>query len=328
MTEEQIRIQSENAYKQWCTQWRKHATDHKNFVKKPLTDFEHTGIGKAIVVVANGYSFEEQIDIIKKYQNNVDIMCCDKTLGHLLDHGIKPTFCLVCDANVDYEAYMEKWKDQLDETTLLINVCANPRWSHNGNWKDIYFFVNKDIIHSEREFSGLSGSTDFITAGTNVSNAMIVMLTQCEGTLRRNFFGYDKIILVGFDYSWRHGGKYYAFNETGDGKSNYMCHQYVQFPSGECGYTSGNLYFSKEWLNTYIQTYKLPVVQCSEHSILYLGSPGNLEYQMQYRSKSEDSGIIKNYAHQLRKLEENMFRIRQKITDIGRDHYWSYVQSI
>jgi len=148
----QVMKQSKAAYGQWAPQWREHAKIHSKFKMNSLLDLENTGIGKAILSCANGYSLEENIEVIKENKDKVDILCCDKSLGHLLDNGIEPTYCMVCDANVDYDKYLLKWKDKLKNTILLINVCANPKWTEGIEWKKIYFFINKDIIQSELEF--------------------------------------------------------------------------------------------------------------------------------------------------------------------------------
>jgi len=129
LTPDSIVQQSKNAYNQWKDLWRENAKISAGFAPhKPMKDFLNIGVGKACLVVANGYSFERNIDVIRENQEHIDILCCDKTLGHLLDNGIKPTYCLVCDAMVDYEKYMEKWQDQLEDTILFINVCANQKW--------------------------------------------------------------------------------------------------------------------------------------------------------------------------------------------------------
>lgn len=328
MDSSKIRLQSEAAYKQWAVQWREHCERHSKFKMKPLTDFEFTGIGRSVLCVANGYSFEENIETIKKYQHNVDILCCDKTLGHLLDNGIKPTYIVVCDANVDYERYLAPWKDQLSETICFINVCANPKWTEGIKWKDLYFFVNKDILKSEREFSSISGCTNFIPAGTNVSNAMVVLLTQSDDYGRRNFFGYDKILLIGYDYSWRLGGKYYSYNVDGNLKSNYMCHSYLVNHAGSYCYTSGNLEFSSQWLSAYNKKFNLPLVQCSKETITNNIQFGDLEKQMQYSFRKEDAADLRKKTARLRELMAERRQIEQQIATIGKDHWLSHVATV
>jgi len=324
---EAILNQSKSAYNQWAIQWRENAKAHSKFKQKSFEMFQNIGVGKAILCVANGYSFEENLETIKTHHKNVDILACDKTLGHLIDNGISPAYVVVCDANVNYEKYMEKWKDKLSKTILFINVCANPKWTSNGNWKDIIFFTNTDIIDSQLEFGKISGCSNSIPAATNVSNAMVVLLTQSDNSGRNNFFGYDKILLIGFDYSWKVGGKYYAFDETGDGKASYMRHAYNVLPNGEFCYTSGNLTFSLDWLKTYVNTFKLPVIQCSETSLLCFGKAFSLESQMQYRYKIEDQKTVSNAVMELKRLEQIKQKLVSKINEIGRDHYWSCVRT-
>jgi hypothetical protein len=293
-----------------------------------MDSFMNIGVGKAVLCVANGYSLEENIDTIKQNQDNVDIICCDKTLGHLLDCGIIPQFCVVCDANVNFEKYMAKWKDQLKDTILFINVCANPEWSFNGNWKDVYTFVNKDIINSHDEFSKLSGCTTMIPAGTNVSNAMIILITRCENNLRQNFFGYDKIILIGFDYSWKFDGHYYAFDKDGGGKEDYMRHMYLNAEDGTALYTSGNLYFSMNWIHKYIVTFKLPVVQCAKHSILQFGPARNLEHQIKYEFKKEDGQTISRLTKELEELGKQFKFVKNQLNDIGKEHWLQFFKTV
>jgi len=325
MNADAILKQSKNAYRQWKELWRKHAKMHGKFTQKSLEDYVNSGVGKALLLVANGYSFEENIETIKKYRDQVEIMACDKTLGHLIDNGIKPDFCLVCDAMVDYEKYMKPWEDQLDETVLFMNVCANYKWSHNGNWKDSYFFVNKDIIKSELEFGELSGCPNIIPAGTNVSNAMVVFATQSDNLGRRNFFGYDKILLIGFDYCWKFDGKYYAFDEDGYGKKYYMKHRYLKTRGGEDAYTSNNLLFSAQWLESYIANFKLPVVNCSKSTILGITKTCDLAEQMQYNYKREDGVLVRRTLAQIRKLKKELMDKQLMVKEIDKDHWFKFI---
>lgn len=310
MTKEDVKKQSENAYFQWCVQWRKNASFHAGFKQKPLHDFLGIGIGRSILCVANGYSFEENIEVIKANKDNCDILCCDKTLGHLLANGITPTYCLVCDANVNYEKYLKPFEDQLQNTILFLNVCGNPEWSKNGNWKDRYFFVNKDIIETEKEFGVLSGCQNVIPAATNVSNAMIVFLTQSDEDGAKNYFGYDKVLLIGFDYCWT-DNKYYAFDADGGGKDNYMRHLYLTNGLNEFCYTSGNLFFSHQWIATYISAYRLPIVQCSKRSLLINCRYGDLKENMNYNFCKDDSKKIRDSIS----LKDNLLRELKQIND-------------
>ncbi len=325
MKTEDILAQSKSAYGQWCKQWREQATFNSKHKMKPMTDFENSGIGKAVLCVANGYSFEENIELIKKHQHNVDILACDKTFGHLVSNGIKPKYLMICDANVDYDRYLKPYLDLVKDTIVFSSVCANPKWIDGVPWKDVYFFVNKDILQSEKEFSSLSGCTSFIPAGTNVSNAMVVLLTQSDNHGRRNFFGYDKILLIGFDYSWRAGKKYYSFNELAENKTNYMCHAYIVTHDGSFAYTSGNLAFSASWLGEYAKAFQLPLVQCSKATITTNIPFGDLEKQIKYAYKREDSAQVKKTVSILRQINEQKRNLENQLAAIGKDHWYQHV---
>jgi len=327
MDDDTIRHQSLSAYKQWHKQWAAQAKEHSKFKMKRLTDFENTGIGRACLLIANGFSFEENLETIKQNQHNVDVFACDKTLGHCLDNGIIPKFVLVCDANVSYEKYMEKWKDKLQNTVLFINVCGNPKWSSNGNWKDIYFFVNEDIIESHKEFAAISGCENIIPAATNVSNAMVVFVTQSNNVRRCNFFGYDKILLIGFDYCWRPDGNYYAFDHDGEGKYYYMKHIYGMTAGQKTCWTSTNLTFSANWLEKYISTFKLPVVQCASQTILQLASK-SLESQITYRHNPEDMVTVNKLLRNKNEMAKQIREIDEKLKQTWKDHNQAYLASV
>lgn len=328
MNQSAIYKQSINAYNQWKHLWRANATFHKDFEMKSLDDFEFNGVGKACVLVANGYTYEKNIETLKKHQDNVDIIACDKTIGSLIDNGITPDYCIVCDASVNYEKYLKPWKDKLSNTVLFSNVCGNTEWTNIDGWKDRYFFINRDVLKSEVEFEKLSGCPNAIPAGTNVSNAMIVFMTQSDNDGRKNFFGYDKILLIGFDYCWMPDGNYYAFDKYGDGKSNYMRHCYVRANNGEYAYTSSNLLFSAQWGQKYITTFGLPAIQCGEESILTGRHLGKLEDHITYRFKPMDSISVKRLDKDRKKKEDEIKLIKKELSRISKEHYYSYRATI
>lgn len=321
MSEDEIKHQSISCYGQWKEVWRENAKYHAaRFPMHPFKDLANTGIGKAALCIANGYSFEENIETIRTYQHLVDIVACDKTIKHCIDHGITPKYCVVCDANVSYETYLESVKDKLQDTTLIINVCANIKWAGQGNWKKVYFFVNQDVLKSEREFMALSGCPNMTVAGTNVSNQMVIALTQADNTSPRNFFGYDKYLLIGFDYSWG-DGHYYAFDPDGGGKTNYMRNIYLKSQGGHYVYTSTNLMFSARWFDQYVKAFRLPIFQCSNRSIIAgVGEVKDLAQQMQYCHRPEDSQFVQKMVKMKQEYQAMMKDIDRKLSDIAYEH--------
>jgi hypothetical protein len=323
MNHDQIVKQSKQAYNQWSVQWRDHAKQHSVYKMKSFEEFRNTGVGKAALLCANGYSLEQKMDTIKKHAHNVDVIACDKSLGHLLENGIKPKICIVCDANVNYEKYLKPYENQLKDTILFQNVCGNPEWTKNGNWKDKYFYVNKDVMNYQKEFMALSGCQNEVTAGTNVSNMMIVLLMQADNEKKQNLFAYDNMLLIGFDYSWLDDGGYYAYDWDGGGKRYYMRHVYGISNSGKLIYTSNNLSSSASWLKLYVQAYRANVVQCNPHSLQHFNRVGDLEAHMRYRHKPSDSIKVINLLKDRHSLEEKIKKIQNELVNIGRDHWYA-----
>jgi hypothetical protein len=328
LSEQDIRKQSENCYSQWCEQWRNHAKYlGERFTMKSMEELRDIGVGKAALCIANGYSFEKNIEIIKKNQQHVDIVACDKTVGHCLENDIIPKFVILCDANVSYEKYLEPYKDRLKDTILIANVCSNPKWATCGEWKDIFFFINQDVIKSEEEWAKLSGCRNLIIAGTNVSNAMVIVMTQCNNEGAKNFMGYDKILLIGFDYSWQNN--YYAFDKDGGGKIHYMRNVYGKNHHGDLIFSSNNLVFSAKWFEQFVKTFKLNIVNCSKDGIICAKkTTDNLEKQMLYAYRPEDSQFLKNLVKMRGELKEKLAEAESKIKNINLDHYVAALSSL
>lgn len=312
--------QSKEAYNQWCDLWRKHAVRNSRNEMKPLSDFLAVGVGKACLCIANGHTFEEHIETIKKNQDYCDIFVVDKALKHCIDNDITPTYCLVADANVSYEKYLKPVKDKLENTYLFSNAHANPEWNEHGNWKGIYFFVDQDALGTEKEFSALTNCHNIIPAGTNVSNEIIVLLNQSNNKSLNNYFGYDKLLLIGYDYSW-YQDKYYAFDHLGGGKNNYQRNVFCYNLNSDFVYSSANLLFSARWLQQYIQIFKVNAVQCSKKSILNLNLQSeDLGAQMRYNFKADHAPKVQSMLKLNRELSERLKKLRDDIKSITHEH--------
>lgn len=328
-SKQEIIKQSKAALGQWEKQWLEHAKIHSRFAMQSNVDLQNTGIGKAALAIATGYSFEKDIETIRENQGLCDIFCVDKSLKSCLENGITPNYVIVCDANVSAEKYLFPVADKLENTTLVVNVCANPKWTANGNWKDIRFFVNRDVLQSEKKFGELSKCPveNWIPAATNVSNALLVFLTQSDDRGARNFFGYDKILMSGYDYCWN-DNNYYAFNKNGDGKINYMRNVYCYNLNQDLVYTSTNLLFSSRWMDKYIKSYNLNIFQTSKLSILegkkYVD---NLAEQMRYQYDHGDSASVIDMLNYKSELQKKINDMNAEIIRLGRKHYKQMIRT-
>jgi len=246
--------------------WIPNAKRNVKLPRRDVQELQNAGIGKHLVLAAVGESLAAEIETLKKFRDKVDILTCDKGFELLLKNGIKADYVMLCDANIPYEHI----KDSINETKgvkLLATPYANPEWTEN--WKgDRYFYVNKDALETEKIFLDIFGQDiRAIPAGSNVSNAMLIFFTGSDEYQNYNWGGYSKYILVGYDYSWRPDGNYYAWKNPKP-KRFYMNHRTMLDMNNDTVFTSENLLFSVKWLYSYITVYNLPVVNCSARGLL------------------------------------------------------------
>lgn len=262
----EIQKQSESVYNQFGERWKKFAMENVKLPRKDVREFQNMGIGKHLLCVALGESTAEQIDVIKKYRDKVEIVTCDKGFEPLLEHGVKADYVMTCDTNVPFRFI----KNSINETKgvkLLATPYANTEWTQA--WKgDRYFYINKDSLETEKVFIKIFGDDiRLIPAGSNVSNAMLIFFTGSDEHENVNYSGYEKYILVGYDYSWKPDGNYYAWMNPVP-KRYYMNHRTMLDLKQDIVFTSENLLFSAKWLYSYITAFHLPVVNCSDRGLL------------------------------------------------------------
>jgi hypothetical protein len=310
LTEKEVLNQSRMAMKQWESTWREHSRLNGDIYKKNMTSHKEllgVGVGKKMLIIGNGPSFENKIEDIKKYKtDDLDIMTIDKCFGSALNNNIKVNYVMIADAGISYEKYCEPWIDKTNDIILICNVNANPKWA--ANWKGkIYFYVNKDNIKSEEIFMPISGCHETIPAASNVGNAAVVFATQ--------IFGYDEYLLIGYDYGWRDQDNYYAFEDSI--KRNWMKHNFIIDNLGNFIYSSQNLVFSAKWLNDFFQ------MVCKQRGIKIFNLSGIgiskipistfdkrlKEYKKREISQPEKENILKSKIESKIFTKENMMEL-------------------
>ena len=263
----EVEEQSKNAYAQWKNTWAAHATKNGKLFHKNGTSHQdalYCGVGKRLLIVATGPSLEAEMENIKKYRDEVDIMCVDKSYHMLVEHGVIPDFVVICDAGISYDKYCKPYLEQTKDVTLLSNITANPDWTHN--WKGrIIFFVNKDNIQTELEYMQLSGvpKSEIIPAGSNVGNSCVIFASQV--------MGYRAYGLIGYDFGWRNNQNYYSYDTTTE-KRYWMKHMAMIDLNGDIINTSQNLSFSSRWLTDFyrgiLYPAKIEVYNCTDGGTL------------------------------------------------------------
>jgi len=262
-----VRNQSRQVWGQFGDKlWLPNAKKNAQLKYKDCRELHNSKIGKFSVLSAMGESLEANIDTLKKYRDRYEITVCDKGFGALLEHGIKADYVILCDASIPFK-WLDKYVNETDGVSLMATAYANPEWTHA--WKgDKYFYVNKDAIGTEVNFTPIFGDKiRIMPAGSNVSNAMVIFWTGCDEKTAANWSGYEKYLLVGYDYSWTPKGNYYAWNNPTP-KRYYMHHRTMLDINGDRCFTSENLLFSAKWLMQYLTSFNLPAVNCSGRGIL------------------------------------------------------------
>ena len=283
LSEKEVYEQSMSAMAQWEELWRKNAIRNGELFKNnPISqsDIVHTGAGRNLVCIANGSSLKKQMKTLKENINeHTDIACVDKVAGLLIKEGVKPNFVIIADASVSYEEWCQPWIEETQDIILMCNVLANPKWPEN--WKGpVIFYVNKDNIQSEKIFMELSGVREVIPASSNVGNTVIVIAVQ--------ILGYDKYMLLGYDYCWHDDEPYYATNDSD--KRYWMKHLAAIDNTGRLVNTSQNLLFSAKWLTDFhsavCREMKLNIVNCSVQG-MFIFPQGKLKAELLLCKKRE-----------------------------------------
>lgn len=247
--------------------WKPFSKENANHpLRRDPNELKHCGVGKILVSAGMGSSLESQVDILKKYRNKYDLITCDKGFRALLEHGIKADYVMICDCNILWQ----KWAPNEADTVgvkLISTPYGNVDWTRK--WRGpIYFYLNRDAIKSEEIFADIIGTqTRMVPASSNVGNAQVVFMIGVDEYNTEPFAGYERIYLVGYDYSWPTDGNYYAWSNPIP-KRHYMTSRTVVGIDGKLALTSENLVFSAKWLKQYIQAIGAPVYNCTPSGLL------------------------------------------------------------
>lgn len=282
LTYKDTKAQSKAVYAQFGEGlWKKNVEENAKIPANDAAELRNIGIGKTVVLVAAGPSLERDIETLKKYRSRVDIACCDKAFGILLDHGIKADYVSIADAGIPFR-WIEKYIDQTEGVSLFAGCYCNPEWARAWKGKK-YFYCNEDSIDTQKIFKPMIDKNGFdcriIPAGSNVSNAMLCFINGSNNAGIQNYMGYDRVLLVGYDFSWSDEGNYYAFNNPIP-KRYYMHHRTLLDYKGNMANTSDNLLFSAKWLHQYITAFGINAVNCSEAGLLDIPQRGPLEPEL------------------------------------------------
>ena len=179
----------------------KHLLKSKDF--KKIDNFKN----KPAVCVAAGPSLDKNINILKKYQDNVLILACDTVLEKLLKNNIKPDIVGVLERGEKVYDYFFKDSLELDmipkDIVLIAEGVAHPKIFDNFPGEKVTVFRKK--VPTERWFHENIKDIQTIEAGNSVANLNFSIA---------HALGASPIILVGQDLAYSQDGKAHTI-ETG-----------------------------------------------------------------------------------------------------------------
>lgn len=310
-----VKAQSEQVFGQFGEKvWLPNAKINMALPRRPTEELKFSGLGKTLVLAVMGESTEEHIEEIKKHRDEFDLAVCDKLFGYMVERGITPDYVMISDANIPFR-WLEKHVAATKGVKLIATPYANPEWTKV--WQGPrYFYVNMDAIQTEKHFTPMFPDSRVIPAASNVSNAMVVFFTGADNKGAANWAGYERYILMGYDYSWRpheslkalnpglKTGKYYAFEDPTP-KRFYMNHRTIRDFKNDWVHTSENLYFSAKWLFSYVTSFNLPVINCSGRGIMGIPAMGKFSEEI-VRMKKDPAkiGIVREMFNALKKATQ------------------------
>lgn len=310
VTYDDVKKQSEAVFGQFGdSKWLPYARENAQLERRPLEELDGIGVGRTIVLAAMGESTEENLEVIKANRDKFHLAVNDKVFGFMVDRGITPDFVFLSDANIPFK-WLEKHVDKTEGVRLIATPYANPEWTRA--WKGPrYFYVNADIIQSEEYFKKEFPGVRVVPASSNVSNSMVCFFIARTDGPPDNWGGYERYLLVGYDYSWRPSdesdipatikrGKYYAFEDPKP-KRFYMNHRTMFDMNGDYVHTSDNLYFSARWLWSFVSGFGVPLVNCSGRGLLHIPLRASLEEQV--KKINNDPKAIENLKAALKGVQ-------------------------
>ena len=182
----------------------------------PLTEFKNFYKEKTALIVSAGPTLDKNIEIIKKYRENVIIFCVGQATGSLMKNGITPDFIVSVELANTIQQF-EKY--DISDIDLIVEPITH-REVHNARVRNVISYPSKTSVANLiwSQYANVD-SSECVSSGTVSFTALY----------SAKLFGFKNIILVGQDLAYLDGKCYssgakiegleYQFNElTGEAK--------------------------------------------------------------------------------------------------------------
>lgn len=161
----------------------------------PINCLENIYEGKTAIIVSAGPTLSENIEILKKYQENAIIFVVGPACRTLIKNGIKPDFLCIIES---FDCSKQVVDLDLSDVNLIVEPYTNNN-THKLNVKNKFLHISSNMPPAQYFASIVNIDTqNYCTKGT-------VSFTALDTAVN---MGFKKIILIGQDLSYIDGQCY------------------------------------------------------------------------------------------------------------------------
>lgn len=226
------------------------------------------------IIAGSGPSLNNNVEVLKKFKNNVPLISCLHNFHYMVDNEIKVNYFVTLDAGevtieeiseggkLTHEEYIEKTKD----FTLLAYIGTSPNLLNQ--WKGPVLFFNAPVPEKETAdaINEIENFGIFVSNGGNVLGACMY--------IAKAILGCTPICFIGADFCFSYDNQFHPWKSKYDADlGNYM--RWIDI-WGNSVRTWTSYYNFKCWFDH--MCHKLPGiwVNCSEDGILGSYIQGNI----------------------------------------------------
>lgn len=153
-----------------------------------------------IILVAAGPSLDNNIHILKDYQDKCLIFCVDIVLFKLIENGIKPDFVINIDPHPETTVGWKDLEGHWYDTSDMILVCpTTANYESLCNWKGNIIFYNQTDNMKNHKGPFLEKLTKATSGFGSIANSFFIGATLFQFS---SIFTPSRVMLVGYDFAY------------------------------------------------------------------------------------------------------------------------------
>lgn len=278
---------------------------------------------RPFVIVGAGPSLDDNIEILKKYQDKVIILCCERAIGTLKAHKLKPDYILTVENVLGMWFHFEQHLDFIKDIPLISPFLISHVVARN--------------YPGDRVFVKIKGGEEWLNP---LADFTAVDLGHCVGQFGFNVaesLNPSQIILIGNDLAFKDGRSH-----TSHTHSDAVIKKSITIKGfyDDTVETSRTFKFYIEGFQTMIRKCKVPVINATEGGAYLPGAKHkgleetlqklptcySLEYDLISATRVETfyNSIVKDIFD----LHKTLFTKQAELTTLNRDKPIAFFQFI